>query len=265
MNKKDHRFHSRRILASSTPASGKFISLEFVGGEWPSDKFHVNVDDKFILRNRDYFHFFLCPTPDCGYNTNRQDVMKIHEKTCNNDIEITYKQQNMTEPSIRKWCIDNKYLDENYHQTNFVTFDIETLGDVRSEQVTESTFLHNIQRLVTISVTKSFGPSDSRTIVFRRKGFTKADYESLISQFMSHLEQAQSEMVETIPERVLASIQELQNHISQFRKGESQFSPGQFTKICRAKRYLNLMTTLKVYGYNSSGFDLPVLFQGKFV
>ena len=262
MNKKDYRFRSRRIHASSTPASGKFISLEYVGGEWPTDKYQIDLQDKFVLRNRDYFHFFLCPTPDCGYNTNRRDVLEQHIKTCTNDVVVNYKQKKMNEPSIRQWCIENNYIDHDYFQTNFVTFDIETLGEIRCEQVTESTFLHNLQRLVTISVTKTFGPLDSRTKVFRRKSFSKADYEALISDFMSHLNKLHTEMVDLMPDNIDKSLSELEEHMAEFRKGQRQFSPGQYSKICSAKYYLDQMKTLKVYGYNSSGFDLPVLFQG---
>ena len=222
------------------------------------------MEDKFILRNREYFHLFVCPTEDCEYNTNRNDLLEKHIKACSNMVQVCHKQKKMTDESIRKWCVNNNYIDEDYYQTNFVTFDIETLATVKNEQVTESTYLHNLQRVVTISVTKSWGSLDSRTKVFRRKSFSQDDYEKLINEFISHLHALQSQMVALIPNQVQKSIEDLEEAWSSFRKGERNYSPMQSSRIAKSLRYLKQMKTLKVYGYNSSGFDVPVLFQGDY-
>ena len=216
------------------------------------------------MRNRNYFHLFVCPTPDCEYNTNRKDNLDTHIKTCFNTIQVDHKQKRMNEPCIRQWCVDNMHLNADYYQTNFATFDIETLGDIRNEQITESTHLYNLQRVVTISVTKSFGSNESKTKVFRRKSFSVTDYEELIIDFLSYLEQIQNELVDLLPRPVLESIEKLEKSIAEFRRGERNYSPAQSTNISRGLHYLRTMKLLKVYGYNSSGFDIPVLFQGEF-
>ena len=262
VNKTSHRFFSKRIHKTSTPQTGNFVSLEFVGGDWPSAKTEITLNDKFILRSREYFHLFVCPTTDCEYNTNRNDLLEKHIKSCCNFVQVSHKQKQMNEESIRKWCVDNKYVDANFYQTNFVTFDIETLASIRNEQVTASTFLHNIQRVVTISVTKSWGPQISRTKVFKRKSFSQDDYETLINDFLSHLHALQSQMVSLLPNHVEKSIEDLQEAWTSFQKGERNYSPAQSARIAKGLRYLKQMKVLKVYGYNSSGFDLPVLFQG---
>ena len=224
----------------------------------------ITLDDKFILRNREYFHLFVCPTPDCEYNSNRRDAWDQHVKRCTNEIEVTYKQKLMNEASIREWCIRNEYLPADYYQKHFACFDIETLGGSCNKQITESTLLHNVQKVVTISVTKSFGDDANRTQVFIRKSFSKSDYESLIRDFMSHLEALQLEMANLIPRQVQKSIVQLECAVEEFKQGKRNYSPQQITTIRRALVYMNKLQQLKVYGYNSSGFDIPVLFQGNY-
>ena len=53
--------------------------------------------------------------------------------------------------------------------------------------------------------------------------------------------------------------------VEEFRAGKRNYSPKQITEIRRALWYLKKMQILKVFGYNSSGFDIPVLFQGKMI
>ena len=263
MSKNNNRFNCKRIHATSSPAASKFISLEYVNGDWSLDKCEITIHDKFILRNREYFHLFICPTPDCEYNSNRRDVWQQHVKTCTNQVDVTFKQKLMTESGIREWCVTNGYLSYDYYNQHFASFDIETLGESRNEQLTSSSLIHSVQKVVTISVTSSFEAEPSRTKVFIRKSFSKDDYENLIREFMSHLEKLQSQMMNLIPRQISTSIVKLEHDLEEFKIGKRNYSPQQVTNIRRALFYLKKIQVLKVYGYNSSGFDIPVLFQGK--
>ena len=80
---------------------------------------------------------------------------------------------------------------------------------------------------------------------------------------MTHLELVQSELVDTVPCQVKNSIVKLEADLAAFKNGERTYSPQQVTQMRRGLVYLKKMTSLHVYGYNSSGFDIPVLFQGK--
>ena len=234
-----------------------------MGGEWPLDKAEITVDDKFIIRNREYFHLFVCPTPDCEYNSNRRDVWEQHVKTCTNEVDVTFKQKLMTEPGIREWCVSNGYLPNNYYQQHFASFDIETLGEQRNDSITGSSLIHSVQKVITIAVTSSFEDETNRTKVFVRKSFSKDDYENLIREFMTHLEKLQSQMMNLIPRQILTSVVKLEADLEEFKLGKRNYSPQQVTNMRRALFYLKKLQILKVYGYNSSGFDIPVLLQGE--
>ena len=261
VSKANNRFNCKRVHATSSSSLAKFISLEYVG-DWPMDKCEITIHDKFILRSQEYFHLYVCPTPDCDYNSNRRDNWEAHLKRCTNEIDVTFKQKLMNEENVRSWCVRNDLIDGNYYQRDFATFDIETLGGPRNEQVTASTLIHDVQKVVTISVTNSLDDESNQTRVFVRKSFSKDDYETLIREFMSHLESLQLKMVSRMPRKVLSSIVKLEASLDEFKQGQRNYSPLQVTNIRRALGYLKKMQILKVYGYNSSGFDIPVLFQG---
>ena len=171
----------------------------------------------------------------------------------------------MTAPSIRDYCIEKKYIDNDYHQVDFVCFDIETLTEDRDIVLTDKLFMHSSQKVVTVAVSKSWGRSDSRTKVLKRRSFSQDHYETFVNEFLSHLNELQSELVDLMPRKILHSISHLEQEANAIKNQERNYSPEQATQLRDALHYLKSMTILRVYGYNSGHFDLPVLFQGEFV
>ena len=102
-------------------------------------------------------------------------------------------------------------------------------------------------------------------MVFIRKSFDKESYDTLIREFMSHLDLIHSQMADTVPRQVMNSIIKIEGDLLAFKNGERTYSPQQVTEMRRGLSYLKKMTNLHVYGYNSSGFDIPVLFQGEYI
>ena len=169
----------------------------------------------------------------------------------------------MTEKSIREWCIEKGYIDENYHQKHFATFDVETLAEEKNQIVTDKTYLHCSQRVVTVSVSRSWGPDEYRSMVFKRRTFSQDEYELFINNFLSHLHELQSLMVDLMPRKILESIAYLSEESDAIQRKERNYSPEQANWIRRGLHYLKKLQMLKIYGYNSASYDLPVLFQGK--
>ena len=96
----------------------------------------------------------------------------------------------------------------------------------------------------------------------QRRSFEQADLEQLINEFLSHLHQAHLEMVDLMPRKIARSVLHLENELAAIKHEGRNYSPYQKAKMTQALKYLTKIRHLKCYGYNSSGFDIPVLFQG---
>ena len=121
----------------------------------------------------------------------------------------------------------NGYLPADYNQVNFATFDIESIGIPFNDHSTGNTQIHSLQRVVCVSITKSFGPAHSATEVFMRQQMTEAAYKNFITKMMVHLHSIQKEMVDLIPNQILQSISHLQTEVAAFKAKERNYSLSQ--------------------------------------
>ena len=167
-NHSKYRYLSTRLFASTSANSNAVLYLEFVGEKWNADKDVIESTDMFILRSKEFFQLFICPDDRCGYNTNLKQSSDRHMESCGKESLVTYQQKMMTEEHIRTWCVQQGYIDADYHQVEFIAFDIETLSKPVQLEMTNNSFMYNTQRVVTIAVTKSWGEQSKKSIVFRR-------------------------------------------------------------------------------------------------
>ena len=239
-----------------------FISLEFIGKNWEDEKSLINLTDKFILRPKNYFKSFPCPTIDCNYYANSSFNLKRHLKNCSQETKIEYKQKRLDEPTIRDYCVSKGYIPEHYHQRNFCAFDIESIGQELPNEINaeRSSNIVNLQRVVSVSVTKSFGDQNTKVLV--RQSMSEDDYHGFIRQFMTYLLEISEEFTKLIPFSIKNSITKLDDALQAFRNKERTYSNNQIKQMNEAKQYLTKICRLRCYGYNSAKYDLPCLFPG---
>ena len=103
----------------------EYLNLEY-NGTWPN-RSTILPTDKFRSHSENASDF-ICPYDYCEYTTCRKNDFDKHVLVCTNETEIVYKQECMTKRNqIRKYLVDNKYIDADYHNRSFMTYDIESL------------------------------------------------------------------------------------------------------------------------------------------
>ena len=254
-----------RIHKTRQPARAKYISLEYTGSDWPEDKTIIDLDDVFILRPNDYFQILCCPNDYCDYNTNRQFNLDRHIKTCSQDTVVNFKQRVLTENDIHDWCIEIGALPENFFQKEFATFDIESVGVEHNFAISEVSKLNSLQRVVSVSITSSFSIIENRTHIIVRNGMDEPSYRQFISDFVSHLRHLQKEYEKTLPKSLFEKLKGLQSDLDAFKNRERTYSFSQISRMREAILHLQKIRKLNVFGFNSSSYDLGVLFSGLLV
>ena len=261
-----HRRHSKTqykiIHRSRLDGEAKYLSLEYVGKEWPTEKDIIKNDDKFILRPKNYFNSHPCPSFDCNFYAQSKCHLQRHLKSCTPETRTEYKQRKLNETTVRDYCISKGLIPPEYHQRHFSAFDIECIGqDISENDVSDrSTNILNVQRVVSVSVTKSFG--NRTTKVITRKSMEEIDYHEFIRQFITYLLEIADEFLATIPISIRQNIDKLKQNLLAFKNKERNYSFNQIKEMTRAKNYMENMCRLRCYGYNSGKYDLPCLFPG---
>ena len=240
----------------------KYMSLEFVGKKWEEGKSLISKSDQFILRPNNYFNSYPCPNSNCTHYAISAFHLKRHLNACTNETRFEYKQCKLSDATIREYCITKGFIPPRYHQRNFCTFDIESVGqnldpDANSNS---STNIMKVQRVVSVSISKSFGNMNTKVIT--RKSMNETDYTEFIRQFMTYLDELSEEYINTLPSVIKTSLVNIIDNLSAFKNKERNYSFHQVKELSNAKYYLENICRLKVYGYNSSKYDLPCLFPG---
>ena len=254
-----------RIHKTRLPEDKKYLSLEYVGESWPEEKTLITLEDQFILRNKDYFRVLCCPNEFCDYNTTRAFNLDRHIKTCSQDTVVQYKQTILTDQGIRKWCVENNAIEDSFHIRDFVTFDIESIGSPMNVGIGKFTTLHSLQRVISVSVTKTFGDLKNRTKVFVRKSMSEQDYSLFIAEFISYVRSLRDEFQNILPTSIASTITRLKEEIAAYKNKERNYSFQQITRFRNAINFLENLRKLRVFGFNSQSYDIPVLFSGLLV
>ena len=257
LNKKSEKII---IHTSRQDRQSKFLSLEFVGTVWDQEKSIVQITDQFILRPTEYFETFNCKTKNCSHVAPTKWHLNRHEKSCISETITEYKQKKLNDETVRDFCIKQGFIPNNYHQRHFCAFDIESVGVPIESNPSNRTSIINVQRVISVSVSKSFGNRSTKVIV--RKSMNEADYNDFIKLFINHLIDISEDFRQTIPSEILNSIKYIENEILCFKQKERNYSFHQIKQLSSAKHYLNNLCRLRCYGYNSGRYDLPCLFPG---
>lgn len=111
------------------------IHLEMVASEWPHDKVMITNTDLFVLRPKHMSKIYRCDKPyNCTYRTFNIAHFKRHQRACSKETKILYNQVNLKKPETgRILLIDDGHITDDVHQEHYVTFDLESLNRVPTE------------------------------------------------------------------------------------------------------------------------------------
>ena len=258
----------RRIVIPKTSYCRDYLNLEFIG-EWPNRTFICKSD---VFRLTSSVQIYSCPNPGCKFKPshNSHNIQK-HLLTCTMTTKIDYKQIKMTaDNEIREYLIKHNFLDKDYQNTHFATYDLESFASKEnSRTISDKSKILSEQKLVTAAFSSTFGPDKC----IKRQSLSEADHDQFHREIADYIETLSLEYRKTVPEKVLEGISSIQSILAADRKKtdtnnehgvqiEPRLNVYNRAMLTRGLYYLKKITTLKIYGYNSENYDMPLLLPG---
>ena len=261
--------HRSKIIAHYDSIFTSYLNLEYLG-DWqnrdsilPSDMFRLH--EKLITD-------FVCPYHYCEFSSPDKKNFDKHVIACTNTTRIDFSQQKMTDKTmVRDFLIENNYLDSQFENTSFMTFDIESFGLKDSaREISDSTAVLSEQKIVTVAFTKNFGSSSNRTVCFKRESFSYDDYLKFFREIGFFLKQSCLEYFRSLPSSILDSISKLELQVKEFQSKSKEsivnfdenFSRRDYFLMKSGLVYLKKLLVCKIYGFNSEKYDLPIFIPG---
>ena len=258
----------RRIIIPKTSYSSDYLNLEFIG-QWPN-RTHIYKSDVFRLTSS--VQVYSCPNPGCKFKpTHNSHNVQKHLLSCTMTTKINYRQVKMTEDNdIREYLIKHNFLEKEYQNTHFATYDLESFAaKENSRTISDKSKILSEQKIVTAAFSSTFG-SDK---CIKRNSLSKVDHDHFHRDIADYIDTLAIQYRKTIPEKVLNGISSIQSILSADRKKsdtnnehgvqiESRLNVYNRAMLTRGLYYLKKITTLKIYGYNSENYDMPLLLPG---
>jgi hypothetical protein len=195
-----------------------------------------------------------CKTPNCLYVDDKRTVMDQHEKNCSGEAKTVIKQRRYGHDIclMRKSLFKEGFLPaEDYFQTFFVTYDIETTMS-KGPFCPRNGKYHNLATIAAMN-------SNYEKIVFHRESMDYSDGLALVVKFLNYLNAERKSMVQRIPECITQGIS-FYNRIMEDPETHKTYPVGVVAKFREKLRYLQDFEKLKVYAWNGERYDLPVLY-----
>ena len=270
------REHRSGIIKHYKSIFDNYLNLEFVG-DWENRK-NISLEDRFRLHPEND-EKLRCKFSYCNFSTLNSTKLFQHEISCTNETTYNYKQKKMINKKLvaRQYLIEQNLLDSDYHNTSFITGDIESFGLKDNARImSERTCILSEQKIVSISFCMNFGPKS--TICLKRESFSQEDYDKFFSEITDYLNRAVEIYNREIPEKIHNSIRTLSTRINEY-KSKITTSNGTLSeeiiktmtnipslkeriKMEGGLKYLKSFLKLKVYGFNSEKYDWPIILPG---
>ena len=256
----------------------EYLNLEY-NGTWP-ERPKILPTDKFRSHPQNVSDF-ICPYDYCEYTTCRKNDFDKHVLVCTNETEVVYKQECMTKRNqIRKYLVDNDYIDSDYHNRNFMTYDIESLASKENARVvSQNTTILSEQRIVSVAFATKFA-SEQKDYLFTRQSFSKEDYRKFFIEIINFLKKIGEVYQNSIPSKISESISTLEGKIAEFREKLKQRDPNDIMianelsfrlgipsvkergLMTKGLRFLKRIQKLRIFGFNSERYDMPIFLPG---
>ena len=232
----------------------KFILLQYVTSQWPEEKEVIHEYDKFVLLPTDTVPIHECRF-GCEYSSKRRRDVERHESTCSMETVMRTKQVCLTDPDARDWLVKNNFIGRSSIIKEFCTYDIETLLIPSSNSVKG-------HKCIIIAIAKNFG-SEPRSRVIKRASLDEVGYDAMLDEFYKTVREFQREFLEQpIPKEYRDALLKIYEKYQQLREKTITVHPRYRAGMYQAKKYLEKIIKMKVFGYNSERFDMPVIFPG---
>ena len=255
--KTNRRMSRKRLFASR---AREWITLIYVGRSWSDEKSVIYESDKFRIVPDESIIHHRCRFAGCYYNSFDLGKVKRHEISCTNEVQMRFKQINFCAESSRDWLIKKGYLRKEVQPTLFCSFDIETLSTPDNRVRGQNTHVIGQQALCLVSLTKNFG--SGRTTVIQREDMSETAYYAVLNRFIKLVKQFSFERLKYLDPQIDQSLALLNETIQKVNDKEITMCPVDKKKITDGRKYLISLKKMKVVGFNSEKFDLPVLLAG---
>lgn len=225
------------------------IKLELLHREY----IHIH-DEMQVVLDKSYVQPYTCSKSEkCRFETRNKSKLDRHEKACSDKTVIRYKQKCFgNQTNARKDLIDAGiiYPNDSSHK-RFIAFDIESLNVTDSKRAYSKTILHGVQKVVSIGYYANFG--DYKDVIVR-KDMTNDSGLKLVKTFLEKMKELQTRHFEKIPSK-------LKDEFTRCKEELKKDSLSVEIRNRYGKRlwYIKSIMCLKIVGFNSSGYDLPVL------
>lgn len=213
-------------------------------------------DEIQVVLDVSYVQYYKCTkTAGCRYECRNKWKLDRHEKTCTKDSQFRYKQKCYgNHESARNQLISLGVInrEDKTHQ-RFVSFDIESVSCTEDARSFGCSYSYGTQRVISIGYSASFGDFKA---VLTRIDMTRENGLNLIREFLKKMNELQLRHYERIPDAIKEALFEYKELIKQ-----GNLSVLEKTAVVQRLYYLKSLCDLKVIGFNSSGYDLPCLFN----
>ena len=257
----------------------KHLNLEFIG-KWP-DRSNILPTDKFRSHPQEQSDFIF-PYDYCEYSKCRKNDFDKHVQTCSNITEIEYTQEKMTiENMVRQYLIKHEYLDAEYRNRMFRTYDIESLASKENARdISDFTSIISEQRIVTVAFHTNFCDGNDQSYLFPRESYSRESYKNFFRKIIEFLNKIGEDYQKSLPIKISQSISILEAKQTEIREKLKLRDPNDIMQtnefmvrqnipsfkeqllIKGGLKYLIKLQKLRIYGFNSERYDLPILLPG---
>ena len=215
-----------------------------------------------ILNEKAVTKMYMCDFEDCPFFTDDRGTFAKHVKSCKDFCrkvsakqKIYGKHESPLSVMVEDGYLPRKALDFSHKM--FACFDIETLelqedDDVDAEvKRDEGLTFKNELRFCSVALGSNIPNVETKCFV--RESSAPDSAEKVIDAFFAYLTEIKEKFDMLIPKYFQKAKEQLEQEMSSM-----EFS-AERTKLFSYLRYLKTFSSLIIYGYNSSKFDIPVL------
>ena len=243
-----HDYYTAELVYQSLKADFAFILNDV---QAKNEKFDI-FEEIILIIDPSYLKSYPCKNDFCGYSTRNIFNLRKHEKSCTDQTIFKYREVEFGNPrDIQKELIDLGVIEKDTKLYQIVTFDIETLLSQEKFQFGQ-TFVNG--REIICSIGYYF--SESENHVFLSSDSSKESGTKIVSEFLDKMLELQEMHYANVSEK----IKKYFDLVCEKLKDKS-LSVSEREKLLGHRNFIREIFKLNVIGFNSSRFDLPILFE----
>ena len=224
-------------------------TLKFHFDVWRNRFFLIHDEKQYFSQHR------VCRNRQdgCFYRFETKVKKFQHEKSCNNDIKVNIIQKNYGPyEKVLEKAINLGYLGVLPMTRDFIFYDCESVLKKTSESFSKTSIL-STHELVSISANAfQNGKHFQRTFVV--KDSSRDAQVEIIEHFLLFCHQTAANMKQD--QDVLRFLKQIDERLKSMNGGEFDLD-----ELRELKLYLTEFTQLNIFGYNSQGYDLPIIIE----